>query len=283
METQFFRMQTADKRLGRNVKHDPRSVQFPYRSSAFVVQSVQHKPLCRVFDQGRIGSCTGNAALTAISCEPFVRAIGAQRAKTFVENDAVDLYADATRLDDFQGDFPPNDTGSDGLSVAKVLRARGWISGYRHVLSGATGIALALQEGPVTLGINWYDSFYSPKPNGDVEITRTASVVGGHQVCVTGYDSEPDVYTFRNSWGPNWGASGYGRFSGATLDRLMGEDGDATVFVPASEPAPEPIEDPALARLLGKLDPWLKRRLAALGANSARDEIRRYLSHIGAL
>jgi len=285
MTVDFFRMPTTDKRLGRNVKHDERSIGYAFRSPHTIVQSVRWQPAARVFDQGSVGSCTGNAGLTAISCAPYASDIpgGPEKARLFVEADAVALYAEATRLDDYQGDYPPEDTGCDGLSIGKALTGRGWISGYQHVLSGVAGVALALQDGPAIAGINWYSTFYDPTPAGVVEIGRTASVVGGHEIALIGYDSENDLFEFRNSWGTEWGQKGNAFIAGSTLDRLLGESGDVTTFVKASEPAPEPIENLPLARLLGKLDPWFKRRIAALGANAARDEIRRYLRSIGAM
>jgi C1A family cysteine protease len=34
-------------------------------------------------------------------------------------------------------------------------------------------------------------------------------VVGGHAVCAIGYDDKNQWFIVRNSWGPDWGMSGY--------------------------------------------------------------------------
>jgi len=35
-------------------------------------------------------------------------------------------------------------------------------------------------------------------------------VVGGHAVCIVGYDDRKKLLKFINSWGEDWGAQGYG-------------------------------------------------------------------------
>lgn len=270
---------TDNRRFGRNVKHDPRSVQYPYLSENVGVESVLHQPTCAVFDQGTVGSCTANAALTVLSC--MTDAVGGRRTETFTQRDAVELYSEATKLDDFQGDYPPNDTGSDGLSVSKALHHRGWISGYRHVLSGAMGVAMALQHYPVIVGLPWYSSMSSPDKHGHVYVAHNARMIGGHEVAIIGYDVVEDSFRFRNSWGESWGMSGDGTVSRSLLDRLLGEQGDATVFTPAGADAPYPLPDPDTARLAGKLDPWLRQRFPGIGASKARNHILTYLSEKG--
>jgi C1A family cysteine protease len=36
--------------------------------------------------------------------------------------------------------------------------------------------------------------------------------LGGHAICVTGYDNVKQQFQFRNSWGTTWGDAGYGYF-----------------------------------------------------------------------
>jgi len=34
--------------------------------------------------------------------------------------------------------------------------------------------------------------------------------VGGHAICVVGYDDKTQLFKFKNSWGKSWGRKGYG-------------------------------------------------------------------------
>ena len=36
------------------------------------------------------------------------------------------------------------------------------------------------------------------------------SVIGGHAICITGYDDKRQVFKFKNSWGSSWGDKGFG-------------------------------------------------------------------------
>ena len=35
-------------------------------------------------------------------------------------------------------------------------------------------------------------------------------MLGGHAIVIVGYDEEKRLFTFRNSWGEDWGDKGYG-------------------------------------------------------------------------
>jgi C1A family cysteine protease len=35
-------------------------------------------------------------------------------------------------------------------------------------------------------------------------------LIGGHSVCLVGYDDAKQTFKFINSWGPTWGDHGYG-------------------------------------------------------------------------
>jgi C1A family cysteine protease len=66
---------------------------------------------------------------------------------------------------------------------------------------------------PFIFGFTVYDSFESdavartgnvPMPQGDEH------VLGGHAMCVVGYDNPKKLFIVRNSWGAGWGKNGYG-------------------------------------------------------------------------
>lgn len=277
--------------LGRNVNHDPRSLAYPFVSAGTTPVAVRHLRNVPIFDQGQLGSCTGNAALGCLASDPFW---GTLRPADRVPHDwsetgAVSVYSDATKLDKYTGTYPPTDTGSDGLSVAQVLRNRGWINGYTHVLSGTDGIAQALQSTPLIVGVPWYDSMFTPgRLSHVVEIAPGAAVAGGHEFVIdqfipgypgTQLDAQP-MFGCQNSWGTGWGDGGRFYLTDQTLARLLSEDGDATVFTPLTAQPPQPIEDPALARLVSRTSHWINSPVPWIGAQGAQRELKRYLKDV---
>jgi hypothetical protein len=201
-----------------------------------------------ILQQGRLGSCTGNAAAGWLGTDDAVQPGRADVTEAL----AVDIYSAATRIDPFDGAYPPEDTGSDGLSVAKVLKARGLIGSYTHCFSLGDVLA-ALQSGPVITGTPWYDGMFTARARGLVEIS--GPVAGGHEYVVEGVDTDRAEVICANSWGPEWGEGGHFRMSYDTYARLLAEDGDATVLhAPAPvEPAPPPF---SWRSLLGSLLSW---------------------------
>jgi hypothetical protein len=195
-----------------------------------------------VLDQLNLGSCTGNALVGAAGTTPVYEALPAGH-PALNEAEAVKIYSRATVLDGYTGTYPPDDTGSDGLSVCKAAIEAGLLSGYTHCFSLADALQ-ALTAGPVLFGITWYSSFDSPASNGLVAIASGAYVRGGHEIVGRGIDITSKLVFLDNSWGPGWGNGGSFCMSWATLDRLLAEDGDATVPVPSTEPPPEPVPVP---------------------------------------
>jgi hypothetical protein len=211
---------------GRLVEHDPRSRAFPFVELNDVpLCTVTHRRYGGVFDQGSLGSCTGNAAAGAINTVP-VHKTGA---RVLTEADAVDLYKLATVLDGFPGQYPPDDSGSSGLAVAKAAKQKGLISGYEHAF-GIDQAMQALMFYPVITGVNWYEGFDHPSSTGRVEIS--GQIRGGHEFEVRGYHAPSKTVGCWNSWGADWGDKGKFRMSVATWARLLEEQGDVTVLLP---------------------------------------------------
>ena len=68
-------------------------------------------------------------------------------------------------------------------------------------------------EFPVVIGVGLFDSFeyeatsatgVVPIPNEQLE-----NYIGGHCMCVVGYDDAKSSFKVANSWGPSWGDKGY--------------------------------------------------------------------------
>lgn len=234
------------KRLGRHIRHDSRSLAYRHQQSGAPVQSVLHARHIPILNQGDVGACTGNAETGALGTDPFFAGLAAAGKQLDGEQTALALYSAAETIDG-DGPYPPNDNGSCGLSVCKAAQNAGLIAGYTHCLSLAD-VLDALQDRPVIVGTNWYDSFDTPGSSGLITITPGAQVRGGHEYVARGVDAEKQLVFFDNSWGAAWGDAGSFSCSWDTLERLLAEQGDGTVSVPLGSPAPvpaAPVPDPA--------------------------------------
>ena len=233
---------SEDPRLGRNVVHDERSRAYAFKAPRGIeLKSVRHTRFIPVLDQGNLGSCTGNTGIGAMGTNPsYPIVVPSKLAHDDLNQDAaILLYSEASAIDPWPGSYPPDDTGSSGLAIAKILKGRGWVSGYRHTFT-FEDMCAALQETPVMLGINWYDSFYNPRLDGEMIIEAGSVPVGGHEIIVDEIDVERKRIWITNSWGRYWGLDGRGWFSFDTMKRLLAEDGDVVVLIPLDQPAPQP-------------------------------------------
>jgi len=228
--------------LGRNVNHDPRSRAFAFDGSSITLKSARWKRNVPTWDQGNLGSCTGNASLGCVATSPYFETLPV--GTELDESVAVSVYSDATQIDSAPGNYPPDDTGSDGLSVAKILQQRGLISGYTHCFS-LNDVLAALTIHPVIVGLNWYHNMFFPDNNGLLTIPVGDRIVGGHEFILDEIDVDRQLVGMQNSWGNSWGVdNGRAYMSFDTLDRLLSEQGDATVFVALDKPAPIPTPVP---------------------------------------
>jgi hypothetical protein len=242
--------------LGRHVEHDPRSLQFAHGVlPKTAIKSVDWTRRAPIFDQGQLGSCTGNAAAGLIctdsSARTGVTSVTIDSNVLPVDEDlAVKVYELATQLDNISGAYPPDDTGSSGLGAAKALKKLGLATGYTHAFSIAA-LASALQSGPVMVGTIWTESMFEVDPDGFVIVDRKSQVAGGHEYVISAYNADQLAFRLDNSWG-EWGLRGSAWITQANLAWLLAQQGDVTVpvwaTVPTPPPSPAPATDPRLAR-----------------------------------
>ncbi|MER8004753.1 hypothetical protein [Streptomyces sp. NPDC094149] len=246
----------SDPRLGRHVQHDPRSLTYAHgvlpKSAIKSVDWVRRVPH---FDQGALGSCTGNAAAglvgTDCAARPGLTSVTISGNILPVDETlAVQLYELATHLDSIKGVYPPDDTGSSGLGAAKALRKLGLASAYRHAFS-LDALKSALQSGPVMVGTVWVESMFEVDPDGFVIVDRQSAVAGGHEYVISAYQAERLAFRIDNSWG-EWGLRGSAWITQANLAWLLSKDGDVTVpawvTAPTPPPTPTPAADPRLVQ-----------------------------------
>jgi hypothetical protein len=218
------------ERTGRHVLHDDRSRAHDAADDVRTVTrqiTTVHRRIAPIWDQGRIGSCTANAALGTLMTEPLWNG-----AWNFSEPDCLALYAQETKIDDAQipGHYPPTDTGSSGLWSMKTLKRAGFITGYKHAFSFDT-LCRLLQLSPVSIGIPWYQSMFTPSPRGVISVDPASGLAGGHQLSAVGVDYEREGIKIANSWGESWGVAGGGWIRFADMQALLKAHGDVSVPV----------------------------------------------------
>jgi C1A family cysteine protease len=194
---------------------------------------VDLRPECPpVYDQGQLGSCTGNGWAGAV--EFLFKKQGLQDftpSRLFiyynervldndVPQDAGASISDGAHVVSTQGcphealwpydisafaDAPPQNVYQDGLQhlALQVQQVQQDLATMKEVLS----------EGlPIVIGFTVYQSFESDHvaQTGIVPMPgHHEQVLGGHCVVVVGYDDSQKRFIMRNSWGTGWGQAGY--------------------------------------------------------------------------
>jgi len=81
-----------------------------------------------------------------------------------------------------------------------------WVSGYPQTVN-PTLIKQKLMKGPLLVAMTVYNDFmyYSHGAYEHVD----GSVIGDHAVTIVGWDDSDHSWICKNSWGPNWGDSGW--------------------------------------------------------------------------
>ncbi len=252
-------------RLGRHINHDPRSLRFVV-PPAKVDKSVVWPRHIPILDQGNLGSCTGNAETGALGCDPFWPTFDAATQASLNEKMAVKIYSLATTIDPYQGQYPPTDTGSDGLSASKAAKQLNFISGYVWATSLAEAMTL-IQNGPFIAGTDWTTNMDKPNSEGIIKDPAGGQVRGGHEYVCRERDADKGLWWFDNSWGGTWGKSGRFAYDDAGLTALLGRGGDLTSSVPLTSPPPVPIPgDPDLVTWWTATKPWATGRTFVAGS-----------------
>lgn len=198
-----------------------------------------------VYDQGDLGSCTGNAIAAAIEyarlkqerIEAAKQLVQTRMLIRFIPSRLFIYYNER----DIEGTVS-SDAGAeirDGIKSVASLGAcseTDWpydvsrfavkppgpcytdartdlVSRYARVAQSLDGLRQCLADGcPVVFGFTVYESFESSAVAQSGVMPMPAAnenVLGGHAVLMVGYDDAHQVFIVRNSWGPGWGRAGY--------------------------------------------------------------------------
>lgn len=267
---------------GRNIRHDPRSLRYKVAETA-TAKSVEHDIVIPVLDQGEIGKCVAETGAEFLGWSEAWSTIPDDLKRALGTVDAAErwtsaLYHELTASDDFPGTWQPDDTGSDGLTLGKVLQKMGLISGYQHVTTVGEAEA-TIQKQPFAIGTVFTEGMENPSYEGIV--TVSGRLLGGHEYLCFKRDAERDLWWFRNHWRRDWGLNGCFAYDTAGLEKLMAQQGDITVPVLNTQPKPEPTPEPAPTPAVSqpdwtRLDPFIAHPRGVKVAQTAAAELTRW-------
>jgi C1A family cysteine protease len=102
------------------------------------------------------------------------------------------------------------------LPKARPFRARS----YARLTSLADMVSY-LSDNCFVAGLLVFDSFVSGRDGNIPMPAQGESLLGGHAVCVCGFDLDSGHFRFANSWGPRWGEAGFGRIRFDVFQALL--------------------------------------------------------------
>ena len=194
---------------------------------------VDMRPSCpSVYDQGQLGSCTGNAIAGAFEFE-----LMKQQAAVFAPSRLFIYYNERVMENTVASDAGAQvRDGMKSVNKLGVCPETSWpyvitkfaqkppqacfADALKHVATSYHRVARDLNQMkgclasgyPFVLGFTAYSSFESAQvaQTGVLAMpAKTEKVVGGHAVLAVGYDDASSSFIIRNSWGTGWGQAGY--------------------------------------------------------------------------
>lgn len=186
-----------------------------------------------IYDQGQLGSCTGNAIACAIQFDrrkqklrpDFVPSrlfiyYNERDMEGSIASDSGAQIRDGIKTVAKLGDCPEAEWPYDIAKFADRPPARCYRDAvkykavqYQRVAQTLNQMKGCLASGyPFVFGFSVYERFEAPQ----VAKTGIAPMpapgekqLGGHAVLAVGYDDKQQRFIVRNSWGPKWGMRGY--------------------------------------------------------------------------
>lgn len=223
------------------IKDDPdhRDLRFSPRVVTLLAAAlpavVDLAPLCPpVYDQGQLGSCTGNAIAAALQFDRMRQKLpdftpsrlfiyyNERAMEGTISSDSGGQIRDGIKSVATQGDCPETQWPYDPSQFAVTPPQPCYDDAvkykavkYQAVAQDVGDMKACLAGGdPFVFGFNVHQSFET------TAVAQTGIVpmpgyswwdreVGGHAVLAVGYDDSEARFKVRNSWGTDWGQAGY--------------------------------------------------------------------------
>ena len=216
-----------------------------------------------VYDQGQLGSCTGNAIAAAIQFDQKLQKMATfnpsrlfiyynERAmEGTINSDSGAMIRDGIKCVGDQGVCPetewpyqinqftqkPSPQCYKDASLCKAVSYQRLISTNINQLKGCIASGF-----PFVFGFSVYESFEGEDVAKSGELGMPASsekLMGGHAVLAVGYDDATQRFTVRNSWGKDWGMKGYFTIPYAYLTNTNLADDFWTIRILGQDSAPK--------------------------------------------
>lgn len=195
------------------------------------------RTMSRVKDQGQLGTCVGFAVTAMKEFEEVYERQLAQKeygpttpqlsdlSESYVYWGAKEYDPDKTEGTSIRyamqvlqkkgvptESFWPYSDKTSGQPLSGSEEAAAWAKiGSYWRLSTLEDILTALSKQPVPIGVEVFSEFEAVGSNGIVSLPGSGSrSLGGHAICLVGYDDTKKLLKFKNSWGTGWGENGYG-------------------------------------------------------------------------
>jgi C1A family cysteine protease len=185
-----------------------------------------------VYDQGHLGSCTGQAIAGAIEFERMKQGLSdfvpsrlfiyynERVIEGTVNSDSGAQIRDGIKSVAQQGVCPESDWPYDISKFDQQPSAAAYQDAledravsYQLVVQNLSQMKGCLASGyPFVFGFTVYESFETPAvaQTGHAPMPGPGEQqLGGHAVMAVGYDDSQQWFVVRNSWGGGWGMSGY--------------------------------------------------------------------------
>ena len=108
------------------------------------------------------------------------------------------------------------------------------INAYARLKSQLEMKRSLLINGPFLAGIEVFKSWFTKRveKSGLIPIPkRNEELIGGHAICIVGYDNKLGIYKFKNSWGVKWADQGYGYLPYEYMEKYCSDAWSATDLI----------------------------------------------------